>query len=103
MKHIPMFVFGTLMNKDTLDYLGVEPIETTTAVLEGYRKIGLNIVPDEGSVVHGHYFQINEDELAILDRYESIDSEYGYHRFLINVAVSDQQRRVYAYQIKGTE
>lgn len=101
-KIIPMFVFGTLMSETTLQMLGVAPTEKQNAMLSGFRKSGLNIIEDEGSVVNGHYFQINERELEVLDGYESVSSPYGYHRFLVNVKVGEEWRRVYAYQIKGT-
>ncbi len=101
-KFIPMFVFGTLMSETTLAMLGVAPTEKQNAILDGFRKSGLNIIEEEGSIVNGHYFQIDEDELKILDRYESINSLYGYHRFLINVRVGEVWKRAYAYQIKGT-
>ena len=101
-KFIPMFVFGTLMSESTLAMLGVAPTEKQNATLHGFRKSGLNIIEDEDSEVNGHYFQIDEDELKTLDRYESIDSPHGYHRFLINVSVGELWKRAYAYQIKGT-
>lgn len=101
-KIIPMFVFGTLMNKETLLYLGVSPIQKEDAVLEGYRKDGLNIVPTENSVVNGHYFQVDQSELQKLDRYERLDSEWGYHRFLVNVRIGNVWKRAYVYQVKGT-
>lgn len=101
-KFIPMFVFGTLMSETTLAMLGVAPTEKQNAILNGFRKSGLNIIEDEGNEVNGHYFQIDEDELKTLDRYESVDSSHGYHRFFVNVRVGEQWKRAYAYQIKGT-
>ncbi len=101
-KFIPMFVFGTLMSDTTLAMLGVAPTEKQNATLPGFRKQGLNIIEDDGSVVQGHYFQINEEDLQIFDRYESVSSNHGYHRFLVNVQVLDGWKRAYVYQIKGT-
>ncbi len=101
-KFIPMFVFGTLMSEATWAMLGVAPTEKQNAILSGFRKSGLNIIEEEGSVVNGHYFQINEDELKTLDLYESVDSTHGYHRFLINVRVGEHMKRAYAYQVKHT-
>lgn len=101
-KIIPMFVFGTLMNANTLRMLDVAPEGKEDATLFGFRKSGLNIIEDKTSVVEGDYFLINESDLKILDRYESTDSKYGYHRFFVNVQVGDEMRRAYAYQVKGT-
>ncbi len=97
-----MFVFGTLMSDATLAMLGVAPTEKQNATLPGFQKEGLNIIEDPASVVRGHYFHINEAELVILDRYESVDSKYGYHRFLVNVQVGDVWKRAYVYQVKST-
>lgn len=102
-KIIPMFVFGTLMSQTTLDMLGVAPTEKQNATLPGFRKSGLNILEEEGSNVPGHYFQVDEHELKVLDRYESIDSvHHGYYRFLVNVKTDDGWKRAYAYKVKGT-
>jgi gamma-glutamylcyclotransferase (GGCT)/AIG2-like uncharacterized protein YtfP len=101
-KIIPLFVFGTLMNESTLLTLGVDPINKQEAILQGFRKSGLNIIQDESTEVKGHYFQINEQELHTLDFYESVNSKYGYHRFLVNVRVGELWKRAYVYQIKGT-
>jgi len=101
-KLIPMFVYGTLMNQATLDYLGVAPEGIVKATLEGYNKIGLNIEesPYPKDIVTGHYFHISEQELKILDSYEAVEHNW-YHRFLINIRVGDTWKRAYAYQLTG--
>lgn len=96
-----MFVFGTLMSDTTLKMLGVAPTERQNAILPGFLKEGLNIIEDPDSVVLGHYFQISEQDLAILDRYEGLQHSL-YHRFLVNVKVNDEWRRAYAYQLTST-
>ncbi len=99
-KYIPMFVFGTLMNQSTLDMLGVAPTEKQNATLPGFLKEGLNIIEDPSSDTPGHYFLIDERELAVLDRYEGLPTLY--HRFLVNVRVGEEWKRAYAYQLAST-
>lgn len=101
-KIIPMFVFGTLMSDTTLQMLGVAPTEKQNAMLPGFRKSGLNILEEEGAEVHGHYFQVAENELAQLDDYESVHSPYGYYRFLVNVKTDEGWKRAYVYKVKNT-
>lgn len=96
-KIIPLFVYGTLMNARTLDMLNVQPIHINDAKLNGFKKVDLNIVEEEGAVVNGHYFQIDEKEFARLDGYEGYP--YLYHRFLVNVEVNGTFKRAYVYQL----
>lgn len=99
---IPLFVYGTLMDASTLRALGVRPDSTQYATLMGFRKEGLNIIEDENSFTNGHLLLISEQELKRLDRYESIDSDAGYYRFLVNVAIEGGWMRAYVYKIKNT-
>lgn len=67
-----MFVYGTLMNRDTRDDVVGNPKDTYNNELNGYRRVGLDVVEEEGSVVSGMTFEVNEIELARLDIYEGV-------------------------------
>ena len=99
---IPMFVFGTLRGEACREGHDVYPEEVLDAKLHGSRKQSLNIIENPEQVVEGNYFLVTEPELARLDRYEGVDSNF-YHRFLVNVEVGGEFKRAYAYQIVGTE
>lgn len=100
---IPIFVYGTLMRDETRTAICGRVIDTIPAMLEGYRREGLNIVSSEEDNVLGMYFLVTEMELKNLDVYESVDSQFGYHRMFVNVQTADGFKRAYVYQIKGTE
>jgi len=99
---IPMFVFGTLRDKNCREGHDVYPTEVLDAKLPGFRKQGLNIIENPEETVEGNYFLVDEGELQRLDRYEGVDRDF-YHRFLTNVEVNGEFKRAYAYQIIGTE
>lgn len=69
-----IFVYGTLMDRSVRDHIVGRPKVTYSGTLLGYKKVGLNIIEDPHSQVEGVYFEVNDEELARLDSYESIDT-----------------------------
>lgn len=67
-----IFVYGTLLNRDTLESIVGSSKTTYGDVLLNYRKVGLNVIEEEGSEVQGATFEVNDDELARLDAYEGV-------------------------------
>jgi len=96
-KIYPMFVYGTLLNKNQREYLGVFAEETKEATLKNFRKDGLNVIPSAGDNVGGLYFYVTEPELAALDRYEGLPNFY--HRMEVSVDVDGKNKRAYVYQL----
>jgi gamma-glutamylcyclotransferase (GGCT)/AIG2-like uncharacterized protein YtfP len=78
-----IFVYGTLTNPVIRMYACWCLTESQTAVLAGYSKIGLNIVPNEEDVVVGKLITVSPTELARIDRYE--DTPDNYQRELIEL------------------
>jgi len=69
-----IFVYGTLMNREVVFSLLGKNKTTYSEVLEGYRKVGLNIIEEEGSEVQGVTFEVDDNELDRLDEYEGVES-----------------------------
>lgn len=67
-----VFVYGTLLNRDTLESVIGASKTTYSDVLQGFKKVGLNIVSDPDSEVHGATFEVTKEELARLDAYEGV-------------------------------
>lgn len=40
--------------------------------LDGYRKAGLNVIADDESSVEGEFFNVTDEDMARLDRYEGV-------------------------------
>ena len=68
-----IFVYGTLLNRDTLHSLVGRSVTTYSDSLGNYTKVGLNIVPMEDSKVDGAWFEVDAKELKSLDSYEGTD------------------------------
>jgi gamma-glutamylcyclotransferase (GGCT)/AIG2-like uncharacterized protein YtfP len=79
-----IFVYGTLTNPIIRMYACWCLTESQTAVLAGYSKTGLNIVPDEEDVVVGKIITVSPTELARIDRYENTPENYQRNRIELN-------------------
>lgn len=88
-----VFVYGTLMNPSVRSALGLSEKQTKKVTLKDYKKVGLNIVESPGDKVQGEVFAVTEDELDILDGYESVES--GLYEQIIVVI---NGKRYIAYQ-----
>lgn len=71
-----VFVYGTLRFDFVRRIVIGRAVETRTAILPGYRKSGLDIVPEEDGQVQGGLFEVSADELRRLDRYERAGVRY---------------------------
>lgn len=98
-----LFVFGTLRSEDTRLRVmrGVEAQNIRPAFLDNFVKRGLNILEKEGETVEGLVFEVNDDQLEDLDRYEGIGSLYD--RINITVRYPDGTTEdMQAYQLIGS-
>lgn len=66
---------------------------TYSNVLPGYRKIGLNIVEDAEAKVEGVTFEVTNEELKKLDRYEGVAQ--GLYKLIDIVLESGEEAKVY--------
>ncbi|MBT00797.1 MAG: hypothetical protein CMI01_19365 [Oceanospirillaceae bacterium] len=71
-----VFVYGTLRYPFVRWLVIGEWIDTTPAHLAGYRKEGLDLEPDQGSLVEGETFTVERAQLLRLDRYERLGIRY---------------------------
>jgi gamma-glutamylcyclotransferase (GGCT)/AIG2-like uncharacterized protein YtfP len=71
-----LFVYGTLTSPLIRLYACQCITDESTAVLNGYKKVGLNIVPDLSSKVEGKLLQVTPIELERLDGYENTPHNY---------------------------
>lgn len=67
-----IFVYGTLMNREVRNQVVGAYKTTYSEVLDGYKRVGLNIVEDETSEVSGVTFEVTDEELQRLDNYEGV-------------------------------
>lgn len=72
----PVFVYGTLRRQTVRLLVIGRAVETREAVLPGFRKENLNIVPDPQSLTQGEVMDVQSDELERLDRYERLGVRY---------------------------
>lgn len=71
-----LFVYGTLKNPVIRFYACRCVTEESDAALPGYKKVGLNIVPEQSSAVAGALLRVTPLELKRLDRYENAPQKY---------------------------
>lgn len=68
-----IFVYGTLREETTQRFVIGRVPESTPAILDGYKKIGLDIIQDMEESVFGDILtDITDEELHRLDIYESV-------------------------------
>lgn len=100
-----MFAFGTLVPADRrVSVMGAEGDNVREAVLPDFIKQGLNILPQDGSEVTGIVFDVDEEQLASLDRYEGYPNLY--HRIPVTVFLKDGEDtpiEATAYQLVNSE
>lgn len=97
-----LFVYGTLVHARTLAaVLGRKSNlpEYTPARLNDYRKVGLNIKEDVGDWVQGYVFEVDDADLARLDKYECVDDGM-YRKIKVDVLVGKQYQEAFAYQMQ---
>ncbi len=91
-----LFVYGTLRSNGVMKSVlqTEETKERTPVILQGFRKNGLNILEDQDESVEGDVVEVNEDEMKLLDNYESVSSGV-YRRIKVNIG----DESITAYQI----
>ncbi len=101
---LPIFFFGTLMDRDVLGQVLARPValdEIEPAMLRGFRRhsvVGVPypvLRPDLSAAVHGVLFAPQSDiERTRVDHFE--DAEY--HASVVRVQVADRVREAFAYR-----
>jgi gamma-glutamylcyclotransferase (GGCT)/AIG2-like uncharacterized protein YtfP len=71
-----VFVYGTLRYAPIRFIVMGSFGDPKAAVLEGYQRNGLDLLPESGSRVEGLLLHVDADELARLDRYERLGIRY---------------------------
>lgn len=71
-----VFVYGTLRNPAIRWVVIGRHVPTASAVLEKYRKEGLDLRAQADARVEGEVFVVDADELRRLDRYERLGVRY---------------------------
>ncbi|MDX1588012.1 MAG: gamma-glutamylcyclotransferase family protein [Oleiphilaceae bacterium] len=79
-QHHGLFVYGTLRNPLVRLLVTGQWVESTPARVQGYRREGLNLVPDDDASVAGELLWIQTDTLQRLDRYERLGERYQRRR-----------------------
>lgn len=80
----PVFAYGTLTSPLVRFVVTLGVQDPRPASLEGYRRVGRNILPDESGVVEGVLFEVTPGELRRLDLYERVGTRY--ERVLVDLA-----------------
>ncbi len=71
-----LFVYGTLQHPPVLERLLGRVPSLVPAVVDGWQAVALRgrvypgLVPAAGASAHGHVLEVDDDELAVLDRFE---------------------------------
>ncbi|APX93060.1 hypothetical protein BWR19_09035 [Halomonas sp. 1513] len=71
-----VFVYGTLRYSLVRWWVYGRSGSPQPARLEGFRRSGLDLEPSEGDVVEGLLLEVDQHELARLDRYERLGIRY---------------------------
>ena len=78
-----VFVYGTLRNNLVRFYACHCLVPEKPTELQGYRKIGLNIVPSDNDSVSGSIIDISGAQLQLVDKYENIPQRYTREKITI--------------------
>ncbi len=71
-----VFVYGTLRSPWVRWLVTGERLESTPALLPGYRREGLDLEVDRGDQVAGQLLAVDSETLTELDRYERLGVRY---------------------------
>lgn len=71
-----VFAFGTLRNNFVRTLIIRRFVPTEPAQLQGYRRYGLDLLPDEDAATEGVTFYVTPTQLRRLDRYERVGVKY---------------------------
>lgn len=93
MKKHKIFVYGTLLKAQVRYdvYRNASPIRKIT--LDDFKKEGLNIISKKGSKVEGGVIEVNDTQLAYLNRYEGLGHLYK------TIKVEPEGEKMIAYQL----
>lgn len=80
---LPVFGYATLESPVIRFLVAGQVLPSEPAVLEGYRREGRNIVPEEGGRVTGSLFEVTPEVLTRIDRFERRGLRY--ERILLQI------------------
>ena len=78
-----VFAYGTLRHLGVRWLVTGDSITAQPAALNGFRKQGLNLVPQDGAQTQGEVFEVDADTLRRLDRYERLGVRYQRSRLTL--------------------
>lgn len=79
-----VFVYGTLRSGFVRWVVLGRSVEARPAVLEGFRREGLDLTEAPGERVAGELIEVSAEELARLDRYERLGIRYARVRLALD-------------------
>ena len=94
------YAYGSNMSQKRMEKRGLKPTEKQVAYLDNYKfiinkrsyknpKIGYaNVIEKEGSVVEGILYEIKDNEIQMLDRFEGAHNKH-YKREILNLRLLD--------------
>jgi len=97
MKTYKIFVYGTLLNRNTRNIVCGGNIPLTPTILKGFYKQRLNIIEKKGTSVNGGIMEVNEIQKKSLDAYEGLGHLYK----CITVTIKGEEFIAYQLIIKG--
>lgn len=86
-----IFIYGTLQNELIRFYACHCFVPDTSMTLDGFEKVGLNIVPSSSSSVEGNIIRVTPQQLKLIDDYENIPKTYTRS----TVSIGDKEYFVY--------
>lgn len=79
-----VFAFGTLTNPFVRSLVIFGYVPTEPGTLEGYRRYGLDLLPDEDATTEGRVFYVTATQLRRLDRYERVGVKYERYLYTLS-------------------
>lgn len=79
-----VFAYGTLRYQGVRWLVTGRSTPAKSATLHGFRKEGLDLVPQAGARTHGKVFEVDAETLRRLDRYERLGVRYQRSRLTLD-------------------
>lgn len=79
-----VFAYGTLRYPSVRWLVSGRSIPSKSATLHGFRKQGLDLVPQAGAQTRGVVFEVDAETLRRLDRYERLGVRYQRSKFTLD-------------------
>lgn len=79
-----VFAYGTLRYPSVRWLVTGRSIPAQSATLQGFRKQGLDLVPQAGAQTQGEVFEVDAEALRRLDRYERLGVRYQRSKLILD-------------------